>query len=400
MLSMRWRLLFLLILNLLGIGIALLLWHVIAPGFTLDAGGIHLTNGQDFLNYWAAPQVAERSVMTLFDGVAYQKQLHMLYGGEFARLLWSYPLHSLFFYQFFAAYPYVQALTIWLITGIALYVFSFYAAVPKQQRLWMLAMLLFSPIAILEILTRQNGFFIGAAALGVLVLLERKRPIAAGILLGLLTIKPQLFILWPLMLLIEREWRCIVAAILTTIAFVGLSLMLHGLHAWETYFTVIGPQQWNLLSAAEFDSNRKLYQLMMPGVIAGLRILSLPDAVVLGTQVVTSLAVLLGSICAFRRKLDLAQKTLLLASASLLFSPYGFNYDMTLLSAGILLVLSDRTPRSPWALTMLGAGYLLPLVTIVFNLAEAPLTPLLLLALFAYVMFRHQKPIAAAASLG
>ncbi len=390
---MRPRLYSILSLNLIGIVLVALLWHILATGLVLDAAGLHVTNGQDFLNFWGAPQIAAHDIHTLFAGRGYELALHRLYDGEFAQLRWSYPLHSLFFYEPFAALPYLPALALWTLSGLLVYLAVSRTALPARDRNLWLALLLFSPVALIELLTRQNGFFIGAASLAVLLLLDRKRPVTAGVLLGCLTIKPQLFILWPLMLLVTREWRCIFAAALTTLALVALSLVVHGPDAWADYVTFLTQKQWQLLSAEEFNETRKLYHLMMPGVTPALRILNWPDGIVVAAQLMVSLGVTVGTVLAFRRPLTLTQRVLILGSASLLVSPYSFNYDMTLLTTGLVMFWAERTRLSVYDRVLTGFVYLLPLLVYVFNVTDMPIAPLFLALLFVRSLHDAHRPV-------
>ena len=55
--------------------------------------------------------------------------------------------------------------------------------------------------------------------------LRRTRPVTAGILLGCLTFKPQLGILFPFLLLFERNWTMIASAALTAAALADAQLL-------------------------------------------------------------------------------------------------------------------------------------------------------------------------------
>ena len=70
----------------------------------------------------------------------------------------------------------------------------------------------------------QNGFFTAALLIAGLVNLDR-RPVLSGVLFGILTIKPQLGLLLPLMLVVSGRWRTIVSAATTTAALVAATVM-------------------------------------------------------------------------------------------------------------------------------------------------------------------------------
>src|SRR3546814_13973031 len=87
-----------------------------------------------------------------------------------------------------------------------------------------------------------NGFLTGALLIGGLRLLGTK-PIVAGILFGILTVKPQLGILLPFALLAARQWTAIAAAGATTVLLVGISVLLFGWESWQAYIDLVIPLQ-------------------------------------------------------------------------------------------------------------------------------------------------------------
>jgi hypothetical protein len=331
--------------------------------------------------------------MTLFAGRGYEVALHHLYDQEFDQLRWSYPLHSLFFFAPFAALPYTEALVLWITLGIAAFLGTAALALPKANRKHALLFLACSPIMLVELLTRQNGFFIGAAALGVLLLLQHNRPVLAGILLGCLTIKPQLFILWPIMLLIDRQWRCIAAAGITTLLLLGTSLLVHGVAAWEMFLQVVPNCQWQLVHHPAVFETRMLYQLMMPGVMPGLRILGMPDTIVIAAQILLSVAVLVGTILVLFKPIDLAQRVFILSCGSLLFTPYAFNYDMTLLTLALTLLWASAPQFGRSHFILGGILYVMPLMVYILNLIDLPIASVFLgLAFFGMVREVLRQP--------
>ena len=373
----------LLFLAIAGLGFAAMLWTVMDPGIAYAPGfGLHFTNGQDFLNYWAAPQIAAQDLHVLFAGRGYEQALAELYPHQFAALRWSYPLHALFFCAPFSWLPYVPALLLWSVLGVALFLAAAWQALPPRARTTGCFLLLVAPITLLELLTRQNGFFIGAAALLVLLLLQRGRPIAAGILLGCLTIKPQLFLLWPLILLFTKQWRCIAAATVTTLLLLGASLAVHGIEAWQLFIEQVPAYQWSLLEPEAYAGRRHLYQLMMPGLVPTLRLLAVDETLTLMLQIMLSVTVVLFTLRAFRRELTLGQQAIILASGALLASPYGFNYDLTFLSLAIVIRWAERRRMHLLDYLREGLAYFLPMFIYVMNLSPLPLGPVILALVF------------------
>ncbi|MBI5262363.1 MAG: DUF2029 domain-containing protein [Bradyrhizobium sp.] len=61
------------------------------------------------------------------------------------------------------------------------------------------------------------------------------RPIAAGVLIGLLACKPQFAAVVPFALLAARQWRTITVAAATVIALTAISLVLFGPECWSSF---------------------------------------------------------------------------------------------------------------------------------------------------------------------
>ena len=115
--------------------------------------------------------------------------------------------------------PIFWAYLIWTCGTIALlYLATRLLDTPAWQQLAFLA----SPAIFVNATLGQNGA-LTASLLFAGLLLAPKRPIFAGVLLGILTIKPHLRVLVPFCLLASGNYRAILAASLTTICMVVAS---------------------------------------------------------------------------------------------------------------------------------------------------------------------------------
>ena len=144
---------------------------------------------------------------------------------------WSYPPTYLVVALPTALIPYRWSLLIWLAATLTAYCFVIWAIVPDPDALWIA---LAFPGTALNALAGQNGF-LTTALFGAGLLLLRKKPIPAGVMFGLLTFKPQLGLMVPLVLIATRRWRAIAAAAFTAIAFAALSLMMFGVGTWAAF---------------------------------------------------------------------------------------------------------------------------------------------------------------------
>lgn len=334
--------------------------------------------GGDFINYWSGPAIAAADPTLFFDLPRYHEAQQALLGGEtLVARNWSYPLHNLFFFAPFAALPYLPALLLWSLLGAGLFLYTLRRVLPLRLRL----ALLVSPAALVTFAAGQNGFFTAALFLGAFLLLG-KRPVLAGILLGILTLKPQLGLLWPLVLLALGAWRCIAAATLTALLLIGASFLVHGAGTWQQFFTFTGDTQWELLTAA-FTPH--LYQLMMPSLPVSLRILAIPAETALWLQGIVSFGVAAGVAVGFRRTADMSVRALLLTSGALLVTPYCFNYDMLAVSAALLWRLQDQ-PLPLVRRTVYMLAYLVPALVYVLHLLALPLAFPIMAATFVLAL--------------
>jgi hypothetical protein len=93
----------------------------------------------------------------------------------------------------------------------------------------------------------QNGFLSAALIGGALLCIER-RPLLAGFFLGLLTYKPHLGLLFPIVLAASGHWRTFAAATATAVAMACASWIAFGSAAWSAFFADIGPTSYAVLS--------------------------------------------------------------------------------------------------------------------------------------------------------
>jgi len=95
--------------------------------------------------------------------------------------------------------------------------------------------LAFAPALWPAVMLGQTTLLWMAGLLGALWALRDQRPILAGVLIGLLTLKPQLGILLPVVLLAIGAWRAIAAAIVTALALAAVGTLAYGAAYWPAF---------------------------------------------------------------------------------------------------------------------------------------------------------------------
>jgi hypothetical protein len=189
------------------------------------------------------------------------------------------------------------------------------------------------PAVLWNFVAGQNGLLTAALVGGSLLLLER-RPLVSGVLLGLLTYKPQFGVLFPLALAMDSRWRVMGVAAGTALALVAASVFCFGLEAWREFFSGM-PAMTDAVFVQGRVGLHKLQTLL--GVVRWLGG---------GMTLAWTLQGLLVSVCvvataaAWRSRQPLEIKAATLSTAALLATPYLFIYDFVVLAVAIAFICS------------------------------------------------------------
>lgn len=339
--------------------------------------------GRDFVNYWTAGvAVFDGMVPQIFDIGPFHAYQERLFGQSFALHNWSYPPHMLLLVWPLGLLPYLWALAAWSIVTFVLYFWA--ASMGRQDRTLLLLALLVAPVTYQNLAAGQNGFLTGALLIAGLRLLG-PRPVVAGILFGILTVKPQLGILLPFALLAARQWTAIASATLTTAVLMAVSVVLFGWQSWQAYADLVIPLQTQIMSNGE-----GFFQFMMPSVYMGLRLLDAGPPWPSAIQIVFAVIAVAGVLWTFARSDDRDLRLGVLAVGTVLAAPYGFNYDMTTVTLAVA-VIGLRGLRGgflPGELMVLMLTWMLPTAVLWLNAARVPLAPPILLVCFFYFLLR------------
>ena len=215
------------------------------------------------------------------------------------------------------------------------------------------ALLLFSPPLINGLATGQVS-----AALAALLLwaVTTDRRIAAGIALAVIaSIKPQIVLLAPLMLLLDRDWRALASSALLFVSLIGASIALFGWQRWPEWigsmsnFRSVLHEQNVLPNAATPASAAANYGLWpLPFLIGG---------IIVGIWLIIR--------C--RSSAPLA-KCAAIACASLLAAPYALTYDLAPIIP--MLVVATFRGSVASAIAFSGALHPIPLILTAFSLTK------------------------------
>jgi hypothetical protein len=335
---------------LIVIAVPLVFWpaYLLSLNGLLVAGGTPL--GADFAVFWSAASLAaEGRADAVLDPLVFTVEQQRLVGETFATFPWFYPPHLLVLLRPLGLLAYVPGWLIWSATGFAAFAFtSFHAARRFSLEFSGVAIagLLFAPAAMMNLIVGQLGFFTSALLIGGVTATGR-RPVLAGVLFGLLTVKPHLGLLVPFLLIASRAWRTVIAAVVTTAILLGCGLLLDGPEAWRAFAEHSTSSQWSLLQ----DGPGRVYN-WMPSVFATAHRFGVPFAPALAVQFTLSIAALIVVVRGFYQARDPLDRFMLLALGTFVVLPYTMAYDMAVLVTATLLYVTyrrgDLTVRERW----------------------------------------------------
>lgn len=299
-------------------------WLIDAQGQPLQA---------DFVNVWAAGRMAlEGKASAAYDWDAHRLYEVMAVGHDFEGYFgWHYPPMFLLVAAPLSLIPYVASQLVWMAATLPVYAL----AIRLIWRRWdaVLIALAFPAVA-MNFAFGQNGF-LTAGLLGCALALLDKRPIVAGVLIGLLTYKPQFGLLIPLALLAGGCWRTIMAASVTALTTAALTTLAFGAEIWPAFLA-----STKLTNHAVLEMGWASFsELVSPFGASRWLGLSYWGAWAVQGAVVAMLAALVW--VSWRRPGADNAKRALLAAACVSASPYAYVYDLTTLGVAIAFLTRD-----------------------------------------------------------
>lgn len=301
-----------------------LIYHI--QLWTFDETGFSVMSDRlpywDFTNLWAGSKMAvEGNVNTLFDVDAYRAALRAMFSPLLPNQEWSYPPNILLIGAPLSALPIFAAYVFWTAGSIALLHF---AIKPMGMPLPVHLAAIFSPPVFMNALFGQNGALTAALLIGGL-LLAPKRPIAAGILFGLLTIKPHLGILVPFCLLASWNWRGILSASVTTIAFAAATGLIFGFQVWPDFVNQTGPLMTRIMEAPY----PQLYHANAMTVFVLARAAGATLAIAYAVQAVAAVSAIALAMWMWKPSspIDHRSRVAITATLAIVATPYGYTYD-------------------------------------------------------------------------
>lgn len=338
--------------------------------------------GRDFLNAWTYGQEAwSGTAGRFYDLPAYNQHLRELTGWDYQPQRWSYPPDLMLILAPFGRLPYLVAYAAW--TGIGL--LCLWRTTPKGVVRWraFLALVL-SPAGAICLVSGQSSFLTVALIAGVFACLDR-RPALAGLLIGLLTIKPQIGFLFPVLLAASGRWRVFLWASLTAAGLAGATALIWGVDIWSLYLSQGAAAQEMVIH------NPSLGTLaLMPTAFMNARLLGLAAGPAYLVQGAFALFAVTAVFWTYRRQRNPLLSRALFVAASLTGTPYLMSYDLLpavwcvlqLTGAGML---GDRDRLGVLAVLCL------PLIAIAAAAVSIPLSAMIMPAVMIVLLRRLNR---------
>lgn len=318
-----------------GLGVGYLVSLVIMcllHTWMFDAHGHPLRN--DFLVFQSAGSLALHGhALSAYSSSAIHAEEVARVGHQFKTLFpWQYPPLFFFVAVLLACLPFAPAFALWVGTMVPLY--GLVAALIARSRALFFAAW-GTPWAILATMNGQNGF-LTASIIGLVLLNLEARPLVAGLVLGLLSYKPQYAFLFPFALAFGGYWRAFAWACASTVCLTLLSCAVFGTDCLLAFAHGLGHATQDVLVAAGIGWNvlQSLYTL--------LRWIGVSATLAWFAQITLAIACVVFVAALWRSKSPFALKAAGLIAVIPLVTPYAFIYDFPLLTMALAFFHRQR----------------------------------------------------------
>ncbi|HET8996719.1 MAG TPA: glycosyltransferase family 87 protein [Acetobacteraceae bacterium] len=327
----------------------------------------------------------------LYDGFWITQQINQHFAAWLAKPLplhpWVYPPSFLLLTLPFGYLPFAVAFPVFELASFAAFAAAARSQVTKGR--FMLVALLLSPATAANVLLGQNGFITGALLVGGMGLL-RSSPVVAGVLLGLMSYKPQFCMLIPVALLASRSWRTAVVAACTAAVLALASVAVFGIHPWQSWVGLMSGgsglfHDW--VREARINGMSVYACAVLLGASPGVANLAQATAILVSGAAVYRAFAFHG---AMREQVRLA----VFLAATVLAAPHVANYDAVLLAMSAILVVSVVSQEGFGARECVLASliWLCPLFNPPAAFRIGLLTPILLLVFIGVLVSQARQP--------
>ncbi|WP_041490793.1 glycosyltransferase family 87 protein [Burkholderia cepacia] len=252
-------------------------------------------------------------------------------------LAWLYPPTYLLLVTPLALLPYSVSYPLFVAFGIVVLGFAAWRvssldAIPGVRRAGAFA-LVAAPCTFVTAMLGQNAFLTAACA-ALAVYWAERRPMWAGICIGLLSVKPQMALLFPFVLLATRAWRTIAWAALATGALVALSVLVCGVESLRLFVASAG------LARAIILEHGVVFWLASPTPFSALRLAGVPLGAAYALHACIAALAIAAACIVWAQSRDVRVRAAVLTVATLVANPYVWHYELAWLGVAIACMLA------------------------------------------------------------
>jgi hypothetical protein len=358
----------------------LLLFFLVGGNMVLTSKNTVIQNGTplgaDFITFWAASHLALAGhAVDAYNPSLLLKAEQIAVPASKALFTWLYPPPFFLVVLPLALLPYIAAYWTFILSTLGAYLLVLRRIVRGSTAMCCAAA--FSGLWI-NLFQGQNAF-LTAALSGAAIFSFERRPVLAGLFIGLLSFKPHLVLLFPVALIAVGAWRTLITAAVTAITFMTISTVILGIDVLKGFLA-------NLGDARIILENGSLFWRKMPTVFAFMRLLETPVALAYVVHFIVAAWAVIVVWRIWRRCQNLNLRGAALMTATFLVSPYVFHYDLAWLAFPIAWLALDGT-RNGWQRgerELLLVAWLLPIIIVALYATNlnVQVGPLVLCSLF------------------
>ncbi|MDR3425079.1 MAG: glycosyltransferase family 87 protein [Alphaproteobacteria bacterium] len=362
--------------------LGLSIWYALANGLK-DLSGTPI--GADFIDVYAAGVMVWRGqAAAAYNWVVHSGVEQSVAGYASPYFGWHYPPPFLAVAALVATVPYLWALALYMAATFAGYWAVTRRIAPRtKEAFWALAAF---PGVFANVGNGQNGF-ITTALFGAGLLALENSPWLAGALFGLLSYKPQFFVVIPFVLAIGGYGRAFVASLASALACAALSWAAFGTAVWQAFF-----KSTTLTRHIVLEQGATGWQKIQ-SVFSMTRLWGGGIEAAYAAQTVVAVCALASAAWIWRKPASFATRAAALCAAMLLTTPYLLDYDLVILAVPLAFLArqGSETGFRPYEKIILVALWLLPLLARSWGTVSLPITPPLLVALMGLCLARTRS---------
>jgi hypothetical protein len=279
----------------------------------------------DFVPFWSASHLSlQGHAVDAYNFAVLNKVESAALGHPAGMLPWLYPPSFLLVVYPFALLPWKIAAILFLGTTYLMFVKAIRVIVERHAAVIVATAF---PGALLVSLAGQNGLLTASLVAFGLAMLPR-RQILAGLCFGILCVKPQLAVLIPFALLCSRSWRALGTLVVTALAMLTMSVALFGAQTLTAFLHNMG-------MAAGYVETGHAALNRIPSAYSLVTMIHGPTMLANAAQAVSILLAIGAVAYAWSRRAPHSLRAATLVCASLMVSPYLYDYDLAWLGVFI-----------------------------------------------------------------